>query len=251
MHRNYYAIIPANVRYDKDLNQGAKLLYGEITALSNEKGYCWAGNGYFAELYGKGKSTIARWIQQLEDKGYITREIIYKKGSHEIESRHIKIRNENAPTLKNENTPTLKNENTPTLKNENTPTLKNENTPTLKNEIDNNTFINNTNNNIPYVEIVTYLNRMANTNYRSTTKATQRAIKARWNEGFRLEDFKKVIDIKTKEWLSDPKMCKYLRPETLFGTKFESYLNQQHVGNTNDLPKRPKVFEYDINAGED
>ncbi|MEC5268246.1 conserved phage C-terminal domain-containing protein [Heyndrickxia coagulans] len=232
MHRNYYAIIPANVRYDKDLNQGAKLLYGEITALSNEKGYCWAGNSYFAELYGKNKSTIARWIQQLEDKGYITREIIYKKGSHEIESRHIKIRNENAPTLKNETTTSL----------------KNETTSICKNEIDNNTFINNTNNNIPYVEIVTYLNRMAHTNYRSTTKATQRAIKARWNEGFRLEDFKKVIDIKTKEWLSDPKMCKYLRPETLFGTKFESYLNQQHVS---DLPKRPKVFEYDINAGED
>lgn len=72
MHRNYYAIIPANVRYDKDLKPGAKLLYGEITALCNEKGYCWAGNGYFAELYDKDKSTIARWIQQLKSKGYIT-----------------------------------------------------------------------------------------------------------------------------------------------------------------------------------
>ena len=82
---------------------------------------------------------------------------------------------------------------------------------------------------IPYSEIIDYLNKKAGTHYRTSSKATQRLIKARWNEGFKPEDFKKVIDVKTYEWLNDANMCKYLRPETLFGTKFEGYLNEQRT----------------------
>jgi hypothetical protein len=108
LQRNYYAIIPANVRYDKDLTPNAKLLYGEITALCNEKGFCWAGNQYFADLYQKDKSTIARWLKQLEDKEYITREVIYKEGSREIESRYMRICDEGIG--KNATTPICKNE---------------------------------------------------------------------------------------------------------------------------------------------
>lgn len=86
---------------------------------------------------------------------------------------------------------------------------------------------------IPYVEIVTYLNDVADKKYRHTTRKTKDLIKARWNEGFRLDDFKKVIDIKTREWKNDNHMNQYLRPETLFGTKFESYLNQDTVKQSN------------------
>lgn len=68
---NYYAIIPANVRYDKDLSPNAKLLYGEITALSNAEGFCWATNAYFSELYDVTKRSIQLWLSQLEDKGFI------------------------------------------------------------------------------------------------------------------------------------------------------------------------------------
>ncbi|WPC08805.1 conserved phage C-terminal domain-containing protein [Globicatella sp. PHS-GS-PNBC-21-1553] len=82
------------------------------------------------------------------------------------------------------------------------------------------------NDSIPYDEIVEYLNQKASTNFRSSTPATQRLIKARLSEGFTVENFKSVIDIKTSQWLNNQKMNQYLRPQTLFGTKFESYLNE-------------------------
>jgi DNA-binding transcriptional MocR family regulator len=93
--RSYYAIIPANVRYDKDLAPNAKLLYGEITALCNEKGYCWASNQYFAELYNVSDRTIKNWISQLADKGYIQRSVKYREGTKEIEQRKLFIGREN------------------------------------------------------------------------------------------------------------------------------------------------------------
>lgn len=79
---------------------------------------------------------------------------------------------------------------------------------------------------LPYSEIINYLNEKADRQFKSTTSKTQSLIRARFNEGWGGDDFKTVIDKKTKEWLGDSKMENYLRPETLFGTKFESYLNQ-------------------------
>ena len=70
---SFYAIIPASVRYDSDLPANAKLLYGEITALCNAYGYCFASNEYFAALYGVDDRTVRRWLNQLEDKNYIIR----------------------------------------------------------------------------------------------------------------------------------------------------------------------------------
>lgn len=89
--RSYYAIIPANVRYDDELTPNAKLLYGEVTALCNEKGYCWASNSYFANLYGVSTKSISNWVNQLVNSGYLTSEMTYKEGSKEIQSRHLKI----------------------------------------------------------------------------------------------------------------------------------------------------------------
>ncbi|MEH7523578.1 conserved phage C-terminal domain-containing protein [Bacillus sp. JJ1503] len=82
-------------------------------------------------------------------------------------------------------------------------------------------------NNIPFSEVIQYLNDKTNATYRAGTRKSMELIRARWKEGFRLDDFKKVIDLKAAEWLNDPNWNKYLRPETLFGTKFESYLNQK------------------------
>ena len=77
-----------------------------------------------------------------------------------------------------------------------------------------------------YAPVIDYLNEKAGTKYRSTTPKTQSLIRARVSEGFTLDDFKVVIDKKCAEWLPDPKMSKYLRPETLFSPKFEGYLNE-------------------------
>lgn len=74
-------------------------------------------------------------------------------------------------------------------------------------------------------EIIDYLNLKTNKSFKTTTKATQRHINARLEEGYSLEDFKTVINKKAREWLGT-EMDQYLRPETLFGTKFEGYLNQ-------------------------
>ncbi len=78
---------------------------------------------------------------------------------------------------------------------------------------------------IPYVEIIDYLNSKCSKRYKHSNRIARDKIHARWNEGFRLEDFKLVIDVKAHEWLNDTEMNKYLRPDTLFGSKFEIYLN--------------------------
>jgi uncharacterized phage protein (TIGR02220 family) len=216
--RAYYAIIPANVRYDKGLSANAKLLYGEITALCNEKGYCWASNAYFAELYKVKRETISRWVSALTQKGYIATKLIYKNGKT-VEERRIYIDEKvNTPCVNNQY-----------------PIDEKVNTPIDEKVKGNITSFNNTYNNMsgraeqPFLAIVNHLNEKASKNYKHTSKKTQTLIKARLNEGFKEKDFYTVIDKKTKEWLGT-QFENYLRPETLFGTKFESYLNQKDIG---------------------
>tara|TARA_R100000995_G_C3477642_1_gene121899 strand:- start:43 stop:645 length:603 start_codon:yes stop_codon:yes gene_type:complete len=96
---NYYAVIPANVRYSKELTPNAKLLYAEITALCNMNGKCTASTQYFATLYNVSKTSIQNWLKTLEDNNHITRHNIFKLGTKEILSRHIKLIN--SPTQNN------------------------------------------------------------------------------------------------------------------------------------------------------
>ena len=249
----YYAILTAKIRYDQNLKANEKLMYAEITALTTKEGYCYASNKYFSDLYHVTPQTVSTWISHLEKLGYISVQIIRK--GNQIAQRRIYLQknddsnNQQKDTPK-EDTPIKKNLNTPKEKSEevvkknlNNPIKENLNTPIKKNLKGNITSSNNTSINnikeikkkddvakrdpIPYSKIINYLNQKTGAHYRDNSKATQRLIKARWNEGFKPKDFKKVIDIKTYEWLNDANMCKYLRPETLFGTKFEGYLNEQ------------------------
>ena len=96
---NYYAIIPAKVRYDNELKGNEKLIYGEITALANKEGYCMATNTYFSKLYGKHKDTIQEWISKLKQKGYIETQLI-KNELGRVEERRIFPVGENAYTYR-------------------------------------------------------------------------------------------------------------------------------------------------------
>ena len=213
---NFYAIIPANVRYDKELKANSKLMYGEVTALSNKEGYCWASNKYFAELYEVTPQAISNWIKLLEKKGYI--KIEYIREGKEIKQRNIYVEvsiNIDRVSIKKEEVYQQK--------------FK-ENTTSF------NTTINK--------DIVEYLNLKTNSNYKHATEATVKIINARLKEGYTLEDFKTVIDKKTKQWLNDEKMSNFLRPLTLFGTKFESYLNEKDV--KTEKVKEKKIFTKQI-----
>tara|TARA_R110000824_G_scaffold1834_7_gene9118 strand:+ start:1506 stop:2156 length:651 start_codon:yes stop_codon:yes gene_type:complete len=88
---NFYSIIPATIRYDKELTPNAKLLYAEITSLLQMNGVCYASNKYFSELYGKNKVTISRWIKELKESGYISVSYTYKEDSNEIANRYMQI----------------------------------------------------------------------------------------------------------------------------------------------------------------
>ena len=86
---NYYAIIPAEVRYNKNLNSSQKLFYGEITALTYKTGECWASNSYFAKLYNVSPSLITNWLNALEKQNLVA--ISYEKKGKEIKKRIIRI----------------------------------------------------------------------------------------------------------------------------------------------------------------
>lgn len=81
---NYYAILPASVRYHPDLTEGEKLLYAEITALCNKTGECWATNKYFAELYHTSERTISRWISRLIELNLVRYRLIKDEGNRRI-----------------------------------------------------------------------------------------------------------------------------------------------------------------------
>ena len=227
---NYYAIIPAVVRYNNDINANEKLLYGEITALTQSTGICWASNQYFSKLYGVTPQAISKWIKNLERNNLITISYEYKENTKMIERRHIRL---SEPKPNKVSTQVSK---VSTQVDGGINTGLEGYQRTIK---DNTTSINNTSINnkdlcqvkekldqIPHKEIIDYLNKQTNKNYRNV-ESNKKYIRTRWNEGYRLNDFKVVVDNKVAEWLEDEKMKKYLRPSTLFGTNFDNYLNQK------------------------
>ena len=216
--------IPKEIWLSTDLKVMEKLILVEIDSLDNEDG-CFASNEHFSKFFSLSKNRCSEIIKSLEKKGYIKIDYIYQEGSKAISRRVIRCVRNIDGGIRNIDNPIRKTEE-----------------GYSENREDNNTSFSNTFSNtsnkkdiveqsstapIPYEEIVQYLNQKTNKNFKHTSKVTQRHIRARLAEGFTVSDFKQVIDKKCSDWLRDQKMKEYLRPETLFGTKFESYLNSK------------------------
>jgi len=172
------------------------------------------------------ESTIKRTIKSLEEKGYVisgnfNRHKMDKTKWYTINYEMLEESIETEEQVSQES-PTGQNETTSDSACPIVETIVTQAIPESTSEI-----TTENKNNIPFSEIIAYLNNKTNSSYKPETKKTRDLITERWNEGFLFDDFKRVIDIKTQEWLYDPVWNKYLRPETLFGPKFESYLNQK------------------------
>lgn len=171
-----------------------------------------------------GKASVKSGLKELQEAGYLTRQRKRNDKGH-LKETLWEISDEpmsDYPTLEKPmlEKPTLDNQ--PLLNTNITKDLSKQNTNETKDTMSGKP---DDGSSIPYKEIITYLNQKADRKYKHTTPKTKQLIKARWNEGFQLEEFKAAIDNQVRDWAKDSDMNKYLRPETLFGTKFEGYLN--------------------------
>ena len=198
------------------------LIYAIIYGFSQTEDQTFNGSlQYLADWTNSTKQGVTKNLKALVEKGYIIKEDKYINNVKFCEYYATKldtVYNKVAQGMQQSLTGYTTKFNTPMQQ-----SLTNNINDNIINKLDN---IIELKDNVPYQEIVNYLNNSAGTNYRASSKKTRELIKARINEGYTLEDFKVVIEKKTREWINDNKMKGYLRPETLFGTKFEGYLNQ-------------------------
>ena len=250
--------IPASVAHDERIKSDKSiLLYGEVLSMINVTGSFYMSNKALAKRLRCTPQTVIRCVRELEKLKYIKSTMVKDEKSGAVKGRKIELLP--MPTNTDVKGEGNTDDSTPITSMLNTPyhsCYEGGNTDVTQIEQYNKT-INRTEEDIdklsssepnsdpepekqksqkiPYEKIIDYLNRKTNSHYRPTSKATKRLIKARYNEGFTDADFKTVIDKKCTEWLQDANMAQYLRPETLFGTKFEAYLNQPDTG---PIPRR-------------
>lgn len=245
---SYFSILTADVRYDPRLKSYAdcKILYSEITALSNKTGYCHASNSYFAKLYDRPVPTISRWINILKKLGYLHVQMI--KDGKQIKERRI------YPI----STPINADVNTPSQQREEGYSQQYEEGINAGVK-ENNTSINNTSKNSNICsstakptsfnsqcrEIVEYLNKKTGKSFKLNAKGNRSAIIPRLKEGYTVDQLKKVIDNKVTDWKgvtfsNGQPGDNYLTPATLFrSSKIEGYLNEVHK------PSKPSGVETD------
>lgn len=190
--------IPKEVWLDTRLNALEKIILTEIDSLDSSERGCWASNKYIAEFCQCSETKVSTAISKLVKLGYL-----FVK-SFDGRQRELKSRLSNFERQKFNSCDSAFQEV------EESNTNKNTKINTERKEI--------------YNAVVSRLNEKAGTSYRASSKATQSHINARLSEGYTVEDFFSVIDKKCAEWKGTD-MEKYLRPETLFGNKFENYLN--------------------------
>ena len=200
--------IPAEVWLDERLNPLEKVILMEIDSLDcGDKG-CYASNEYIAGFCQCSESKVAHAVTRLVELGYVSRKS-FDGRQRILQSRLAKFARQNSKVCKAD--------------------VQNLQESNIDSNIDISSSIKK-----EYKEstqerdftdaVVDYLNEKAGTHYRAGVAKTQSLIKARANEGFTEADFRTVIDKKCADWIGT-EYEQYLRPQTLFGTKFESYLN--------------------------
>ncbi len=237
MKRDFKGVwIPKEIWLSTDLKVMEKLILVEIDSLDNEDG-CFASNEHFSKFFSLSKNRCSEIIKSLEKKGYIAIDYIRQANNKAIEKRVIRcIRNIDGGIRKTDRP--LRNIDRPIRKTEGGYSENCEDNNTLSINTINNTREKENNveqsptTQIPYKEIVDYLNQKLGTQYRATSKKTRKLIKARFDDDFTLDDFKTVIDKKVYQW-QGTQFSEFLRPDTLFSSKFEGYLNQQVRGYNN------------------
>lgn len=244
--------IPANVAHDERIKSDKSiLLYGEILSMINVTGSFYMSNKALAKRLRCTPQTVIRCVRELEKLRYIKSTLVKDKETGAVKCRKIELlpmpRNIDVKRGSNTDdstlvTPMLGDSYRPRYEGGNADVNQIEQYNRTMNRTDNRDIMSGSEKNsdpepekdkskkIPYEKIIDYLNQKIGSHYRSSSKSTRRLIKARYNEGFTDTDFKTVIDKKCSEWLRDANMRQYLRPETLFGTKFETYLNQPDTG---------------------
>lgn len=217
-----------------EMPQSSRLLYYELCMRADDDGFV------------SSPKKIQRVVGCSDDdfKVLITKKFIIPFETGVVVIRHWKIHNyiqkdRYKETLYSEEKRLLSQEENGAYRLMDTSCIQNGNTgkdsiELVKDSIDNNIYSPAKAEQIPYEEIIDYLNLKSNSNYKYTSQKTKDLIKARINNGFTIEDFKKVIDKKSQEWLGTD-FEKFLRPETLFGNKFEGYLNQKIKGGSSNV----------------
>lgn len=227
---NDYTVMSNSHFREYKMSLKAKGLLSEMLSLPNDWDYTIAG---LVKINKDNETSVKSALEELKDFGYL---IVTKKMPNETESGRIEYIYDIYEKPKQEGEKQdLENLGVEIQH------LENHRQLNTNNKLLNNKLLNNNNIGIPFIDVINYLNEKAHTNYKYTTDKTKRLINARMMEGFTFEDFKKVIDNKCGEWLGTD-MEKYLRPETLFGTKFEGYLNQTLKGKE----QKPSWFNQEI-----
>lgn len=226
-----FTIIDNTIFRNKELSLKGKGLL--TTLLSLPDNWTFSERG-LTSLSKDGRDSLRSGLEELEEQGYLVRHIGRNdKGQFTNTIYNVyEIPTKDKPRLEN-----------PTLDN---PTAYKElsNKELIDKELNNNKEINKER--LPYQEIIDYLNLRTNKRFRVTADVRSK-VNARYDEGFTLQDFKDVIDKKCVEWMNDTKMKKYLQPSTLFGTKFQNYLNQDVIKSKSSNPYMDMQFDEEGN----
>lgn len=188
---------------------GKEMYRGNL--VERERGTVYCSMAFLAEKWGWHRQTVKRFLNQLESEGMVKISVTKRDTAITIENY-----NKYQLSESDECTSDYTSERTSECTTDSPQKKKEKKEKKEKKDIYSQAV----------AEIVAYLNQRTGKHFKADSTSTSRPIKARLEEKFTVEDFYRVIDIKASKWLGDPKMDDYLRPQTLFGTKFESYLNE-------------------------